>query len=66
LGRKGFIWLTLPNPNPSEDVRVRTQVGQEPGGRSCCRSHGGVLLTDLFPIASLRKKKKESRAMSPE
>jgi hypothetical protein len=35
LGRTGFIWLTLPDHSPSlEEVRIGTQTGQEPGGRS--------------------------------
>jgi hypothetical protein len=34
LGRKGFIWLTLPHHCSSlKEDRTETQTGQEPGGR---------------------------------
>ena len=52
LRRKGFIWLTLPHYSLSlKEGRTGTQTGQEPGGRSWCRGHGGVLLTGLLPMA---------------
>lgn len=35
LGRKGFIWLTLPHHSPSrKEVRTGTQAEQKRGGRS--------------------------------
>lgn len=35
LGRKGFIWLTLPQHClSSKKVRTGTQIGQEPGDKS--------------------------------
>jgi hypothetical protein len=35
LGKRGFIWLTLPHHcSSSTEVRKGTQTGQEPGGRS--------------------------------
>jgi hypothetical protein len=33
------------------EVRIGIQTGQEPGGRSSCRGHGGVLLTGLLLMA---------------
>jgi hypothetical protein len=34
LGKKGFIWLTLPDLSPSwEEVRAGTQAGVEPRER---------------------------------
>jgi hypothetical protein len=47
-----FIQLTLPHCClwPKE-VRTGTHIGLEPGGRSWCRGHGGVLLTGLLPLA---------------
>jgi hypothetical protein len=51
-GRKGFIQLTLPHCCSSpKEARTGTHTGQEPGSRSWCRSHGGVLLTGLLPLA---------------
>jgi hypothetical protein len=48
LKRKGFIRLTLPQHcSSSKEVRTGTHPGQDPGGRSWCRGHGGVLLTGL-------------------
>jgi hypothetical protein len=37
-----------------KEVRTGTQARQEPGGRSWCRGHGGVLLTELAPHGLLR------------
>ena len=34
-----------------KQVRTRTQTGQEPEGRSWCRSHRGMLLTDSLLMA---------------
>jgi len=49
LGRKGSIWLTLPyHCSSMKEIRTGTQTGQESGGRSWYRSHGGVLLTCLL------------------
>jgi hypothetical protein len=52
LGKKGFIQLTLPHwcSSPKE-VRTGTHTGQELGGRSWGRGHGGMLLTGLLPLA---------------
>lgn len=50
-GRKGLTGLTLPHQSlPLKGIRIRTQSGQEPGGRSWCGGHGGwgcCLLTCL-------------------
>jgi hypothetical protein len=52
MGKKWLIQLTIPDHTPSlEKVRMGTQAGQEPGGRSWCRGHGGVLLTGLLYMA---------------
>ena len=52
LVRKEFIWLTPPHCcSSSKEVRTGTHTGQEPGGRSWYRSHGGVLLTGLLSMA---------------
>ena len=52
-GRKGIIWLVLPQHCSSvKEVRAGTQTGQAPGGRSRCEIHGGVLLIGLLPLAS--------------
>ena len=49
LVRKGLILLILPyRYSSSKAVRVGTQAGQEPRGRSWCRGRGGVLPNDLF------------------
>ena len=49
LGRKGFIWLTLPDHNPSlEEVRTGTQAGLGLGGRSWSRDRGGCCLLACF------------------
>jgi hypothetical protein len=52
LGRKGFIWLTIPYHSlSSKKVRTGNQTGQDPGDRSRYRSHGAVLLTGLLILA---------------
>jgi hypothetical protein len=52
LEREGFLWLTLPYCcSSSKGVRTGTQTRQGPGGRSCCRGQGGMLLTGLLPLA---------------
>jgi hypothetical protein len=52
LGRKGFTWLALPHHcSSSMEVRTGTQTGQEPGVKSWCRSHEGLLLPTLFTMA---------------
>ena len=52
LGRSELISLTVPYTRSlSKAVRAGTQAGQEPGGRRWCRGHGGVLPTDLLPVA---------------
>ena len=44
-GKKGFAWVILLGSGQSpREVRVETQAGQEPGGRSSCRGHGGCCL----------------------
>ena len=66
LGRKGFIWLALPDHSPSlEEVRTGTQAELESGGRSWCRGHGGVLLTGLLPMACSACFLVEPRTTSP-
>lgn len=41
-------WFTLPHHSLSlKKVRAVTQTSQEPGGRSRCRGHEGVLFTGL-------------------
>ena len=50
LGRKGFIQLTL------STLLLITKGCQDwnssrSGSRSCCRGHGGMLLTGLLPLA---------------
>ena len=41
---KGFVWLTVPHHHSSlKKVRTGTQARWEPGGKSWCRGHGGVL-----------------------
>ena len=42
-----------------------TQTGQKPGGRSRCRSHGGVLLTGLLPLVCSACFLIEPRIISP-
>ena len=55
VGTKGFIWLTLPRCcSQLKEVRTGTQTGQNLGGRSWCRGHGGLLLfTGLLHTACL-------------
>jgi len=49
LGRKRCIWRTFPHHFSSlEEVRTGTGARKEPGGRSWCRDHGGMLLPDLL------------------
>ena len=67
LGRKGFLWLALPQHcSSSKEVKTGTQVGQEPGGRSSCRGNEGVLLTGLFPVAYSACVLIAPRPISPE
>ena len=35
------------------EAKAGTQIRKEPGGRSCCRAHGRVLLAALLPMACL-------------
>ena len=37
-----------------EEGRTGAQKGQEPGARSRCRGHGGLLLTSLFSLLFYR------------
>ena len=46
-------------------VRAGTHTGKEPGGRSCCRGHGGMLLMVLFLVACSACFLLEFRATSP-
>ena len=46
LGRKGPICLTY--HSPLREAKAGIQTRQEPGGRSWCRSPGGMLLTNLL------------------
>ena len=51
LWRKGCLQLLLPHCSSSpKEVRTGTHTGQEPGGRSWYRGHGGVLLTGLLLV----------------
>ena len=55
MGMWEFISLTLSHHSPSlKEARRGTQAGQEPGDRSWCRGHGGVLLTGLLSLLSYR------------
>jgi len=66
LGRKGFIWFILQCCNSSlKEVRTGTQAGQEPGDRSRCRGHGGVLLTGWLLMAWSGFTLTEPRTTSP-
>ena len=54
MGREEFIWLALPyHCSSSKEVRTGTHTGQEPGGRSWYRGHGGLLFSGLLPRACL-------------
>jgi hypothetical protein len=46
-------------------VHHQRQSGQEPGGRSWCRGHGGVLFTGLLPMACSTCFLRESRTTWP-
>lgn len=51
MERKMFIYLTLPHCFPSlKEIRTGSQTQQMTGDRSWFRSHGRVLLSDLFPM----------------
>lgn len=53
LRKNGFIWLMVPHYFSSlKEVKARTQIRQEPGGRGWYRDQGGVQLTGLFLMAS--------------
>ena len=41
MGKKGFIWLTLPY-SLLKEVRTGTQTGQEPGGRADAEAMEGA------------------------
>ena len=50
--KKDLIQQRVPHDNPSpRKSRTGTQTGQEPRGRSWCRSREGVLLTGLLLMA---------------
>ena len=66
LGRKGFIPLTfMQHCSSLREVRAGCQTGQEHGGRSWCRGHEGVLLTDLLIMACSACFRIEPRTTSP-
>lgn len=66
LGRKGFIWLSLLHCSLSlKEARAGSHTGQEPGGRSWCRVHGGMVLTGLLPMALSAWFLIESRTTDP-
>ena len=47
-----FVRLTFQHCcSPLKDIRTGTQTGQDPRSRSWYRGHGGILPTDLLPIA---------------
>lgn len=46
---KGFFGLHILNHNPLREANWAETPAS--GGRSCCRGHGGVLLTYLLPTA---------------
>jgi hypothetical protein len=46
---KERVYSAYTSTSPKE-VRTGTQAGLEPGGRSWCRGHGGVLLAGLLLI----------------
>ena len=47
-GEKSLFHFTLPSNSLSLRRGEGRKPGQESGGRSCCRSHGGILLTGLL------------------
>ena len=53
LGKERLIWLPYHCLSPKK-IKTWTLAGQEHGGRSWYRSHGGVLLTVLFSLHSDR------------
>ena len=61
LGREELIWLTL----SMKEASTGTQRRQEPGGRSWCRSHGGLLLPGLLSMACSACLLIEPRTTSP-
>jgi hypothetical protein len=66
LGRKGFIWLTLPCCCSSpKEVRTGTQAGQE-AGADWCRGHGGMFFTGLPHLACSACSLIEPKTISPE
>jgi hypothetical protein len=66
LWEERFVRVLFPYHSPSlEEVKARAQAGQEPGGRSWCRSYGGMLLTGLLPMVCSACFLIEPRATSP-
>lgn len=51
--KNAVFGLYILNHSSLGESKVETQMGQEPGGRSSFRGHGGVPLTDLLPMALL-------------
>jgi hypothetical protein len=61
LGRKGFIQLILPHCCSSpKEIRTGTHTGQELGGRSWCRGHGGNV-TGLLSLLAYRTQDYQQR-----
>lgn len=48
---KDLFLSVLHNRSSSKAVKAGIHIGQDPGGRSECRSHGGVLLTGVLLMA---------------
>ena len=59
------VYLADTSSPSLEEVRAGAQAGLEPGGRSWCRVHGGVLLTGLLSMACLVSLLRELRNTSP-
>ena len=53
VGKERVSWLIRPDQSSLlKELRTGTQTGQEPGGRSRCRSHGRELLLACFSFAA--------------
>ena len=68
LGRKGFIWLTLPyqhSQSVNEESQYRNPNGAGTWHLERCRGHGQMLLTDLLFVACSACFLIEPRTTSP-
>lgn len=66
LGRYEFICLTLAHCSSlKKEIGIDIQMVQEPGDGSWCRSHRGIPLTGLLPMACLAHFVIESKTTSP-